>query len=140
MLKDANNNIADFIEISPNLCNDGHDCGNPTVEQWLMRSDVQQMFTYVLNPSNHAILIIDWDEGEGQGVHPMLLIAPPSTLSGSHQIMTQVDHSSFVRSMQLVFGVDPSHTDPTTSRAFSWLHNASSAADFSSFFAPGQFP
>jgi hypothetical protein len=71
----------------------------------------------------------------------MLLIAPPSTLAGSHSIGTQVDHSSFVRSIQRIFGVDPSHTDPTTGHAFSWLRSAGTAAnDFSSFFAPGQFP
>jgi hypothetical protein len=136
----ANNTLADFIEITPNLCNDGHDCANPTVEAFLQNSTTQAVFNYVLNASNHAILVIDWDEGEGQGIHPMLLIAPPATLSGAHTITTQVDHSSFVRSMQRIFGIDPTHTDPTTGLAFSWLRNASTANDFSTFFAPGQFP
>ena len=36
--------------------------------------------------------------------------------------------------------VDPSHTDPMTGQPFAWLRNASTASDFSSFFAPGQFP
>jgi hypothetical protein len=136
----ASNNLADFIEITPNLCNDGHDCANPTVEAFLQSTPIQAVFNYVLEPSHHAILILNWDEGEGQGIHPMLLIAPPSTLSGAHQINTQVDHSSFVRSIQRIFGIDPSHTDPTTGRPFSFLRNAAGAADFGSFFAPGQFP
>jgi hypothetical protein len=42
--------------------------------------------------------------------------------------------------MQLIYGVDPSSIDPTTLAPFSWLSNAASANDFSSFFAPGQFP
>jgi phosphatidylinositol-3-phosphatase len=136
----AAGNVADFVEITPNLCNDGHDCGNSTVETWLKSAPAQQVFNYVLNAANHAILVIDWDEGEGQGIHPMLLIAPPTTLAGTHQITTQVDHSSFVRSMQRIFGVDPSHIDPTTGAPFAWLRHASAVADFSSFFAPGQFP
>jgi hypothetical protein len=136
----ANNTLADFIEITPNLINDGHDAANPTVEAFLQSSPIQSIITYVTTPSNHAIFVIDWDEGEGQGIHPMLIIAPPSTLKGSHNITTQVDHSSFVRSMQMIFGVDPSHTDPTTHLPFAWLRSASSANDFSSFFAPGQFP
>jgi phosphatidylinositol-3-phosphatase len=136
----ANRTLADFIEITPNLCNDGHDCANPTVEAFLQNSTIQAVFNYVLNANNHAILVIDWDEGEGQGIHPMLLIAPTSTLSGGHNIATQVDHSSFVRSMQMIFGVDPTHIDPTTGLAFSWLRNASTANNFSTFFAPGQFP
>jgi hypothetical protein len=136
----ANNNLADYIEITPNLCDDGHDCANSSVETFLQSSTIQAVFSYVLNASNHAILVIDWDEGEGQGIHPMLLIAPPSTLSGAHNITTQVDHSSFVRSMQRIYGIDPAHTDPTTGLPFAWLQNAASASDFSSFFAPGQYP
>jgi hypothetical protein len=136
----ANNTLADFIEITPNLCNDGHDCANPTVETFLQSSTIQSIITYVTNPSNHAILVIDWDESEATNIHPMLVIAPTSTLAGGHNITTTVDHSSFVRSMQMIFGVDPSHIDPTTSQPFAWLRSASSAADFSSFFAPGQFP
>ena len=136
----VNNNLADFIEITPNLCDDGHDCSNPSVETFLQSSTIQALISYVGTPSNHAILVIDWDESESTSMHPMLLIAPPSTLVGTHNVTTQVDHSSFVRSMQRIFGVDPSHADPTTGHAFSWLRSASSASDFSTFFAPGQFP
>jgi phosphatidylinositol-3-phosphatase len=136
----ANNTLADFIEITPNLCDDGHDCSNPSVETFLQSSTIQAVFNYVLNASNHAILIIDWDESESTNVHPMLLIAPTSTLVGSHNVTTQVDHSSFVRSIQMIFGVDPSHIDPTKGVPFSWLRNASAASDFSSFFSSGQFP
>jgi phospholipase C len=133
-------NLADFIEITPNLCDDGHDCANSTVETFLQSSAIQSVISYVTNPANHAIFIIDWDESESTNVLPMLLIAPTSTLVGTHNITTHVDHSAFVRSMQMIFGVDPSHTDPTTGLPFAWLRSASSASDFSSFFAPGQFP
>ena len=44
------------------------------------------------------------------------------------------------RSIQMIFGVDPSHTDPTTHLPFSWRRSASTASVFSSFFASGQFP
>jgi hypothetical protein len=136
----AANNLADFIEITPNLCDDGHDCSNPSVETFLQSSTIQSVINYVTTPSNHAILIVDWDESESTNIHPMLVIAPPSTLVGTHNVTTQVDHSSLVRSIQMIFGVDPSHTDPTTGLPFAWLRSASSASDFSSFFAPSQFP
>ncbi|HEV3193222.1 MAG TPA: hypothetical protein VGY54_22090 [Polyangiaceae bacterium] len=42
--------------------------------------------------------------------------------------------------MQRIFGIDPTHIDPTAGLAFSWLHNASTGADFSTFFALGQVP
>ena len=136
----ASGNLADFIEITPNLCDDGHDCANPSVETFLQTPTIQAVINYVTTPANHAILVIDWDESESTNIHPMLLIAPPSTLVGTHNVTTQVDHSSFVRSIQVIFGVDPSHIDPTKGLPFSWLRNASSASDFSSFFASGQFP
>jgi hypothetical protein len=136
----ANNNLADFIEITPNLCDDGHDCANSTVETFLKSSTIQAVINYVTNPSNHAIFIIDWDESESTSLLPMLLIAPPSTLAIGHKITTQVDHSAFVRSIQKIYGVDPSHIDPTTGQAFAWLRSASAASDFSTFFATGQFP
>jgi hypothetical protein len=136
----AANNLADFIEITPNLCDDGHDCSNPSVETFLQSPTIQSVFSYVTNASNHAILIIDWDESGSTSIHPMLIVAPTSTLVGTHNVTTQVDHSSFVRSIQRIFGVDPSHTDPTTGLPFGWLRNASTASDFSTFFAPGQFP
>jgi acid phosphatase len=136
----ANNNLADFIEITPNLCDDGHDCSNPSVETFLQSSTIQAVINYVTTPSNHAILVVDWDESESTNIHPMVLIAPPSTLVGTHDVTTQVDHSSFVRSIQRIFAVDPSHVDPTTGLAFAWLRNASSASDFSTFFSAGQFP
>jgi phosphatidylinositol-3-phosphatase len=136
----TNSNLADFIEITPNLCDDGHDCSNPSVETFLQSSTIQAVINFVTTPSNHAILIIDWDESETTNIHPMLLVAPPSTLVGTHNVTTQVDHSSFVRSIQMIFSVDPSHIDPTTGLAFSWLRSASTANDFSTFFGPGQFP
>jgi hypothetical protein len=136
----ASGNLADFIEITPNLCDDGHDCANSTVETFLQSSTMQAVISYVTVPSHHAILVIDWDESESTNVHPMVLVAPPSTLVGTHNVTTAVDHSSFVRSMQRIFAVDPSHVDPTTGHAFSWLRNASTASDLSTFFASGQFP
>jgi acid phosphatase len=136
----ASNNLADFIEITPNLCDDGHDCSNPSVETFLQSATIQSVISYVTNPANHAIFVIDWDESESTNIHPMLLIAPTSTLVGTHNVATQVDHSSFVRSIQRIFSIDPSHIDPTTGLAFAWLRSASSASDFSTFFAPGQFP
>ena len=136
----ASGNVADFTEITPNLCDDGHDCGNSSVESFLQSSTMQSVFNYVLDASHHAVLVVDWDESESTNVHPMLVIAPPSTLASGHNVTTQVDHSSFVRSIQEIFGADPSHIDPTTGAAFSWLRSASSASDLSSFFAPAQFP
>jgi hypothetical protein len=136
----ANNNLADFIEITPNLCDDGHDCSNPSVETFLQSSTMQSVISYVTNPAHNAILVLDWDESESTNVHPMIVVAPPSTLATGHNIATQVDHSSFVRSMQMIFGVDPTHTDPTTGKPFAWLRSASTATDLHTFFAPGQFP
>src|SRR4029077_17111234 len=52
-------NLADYIFIPPNLCNDMHDCSVATGDSWLKYDPtVQQIITYVTNPANHAILAI----------------------------------------------------------------------------------
>ncbi|MHB1843544.1 MAG: hypothetical protein ACYCWW_01745 [Deltaproteobacteria bacterium] len=101
------------------------------------------------NAQNRALLLILWDEcescggGTGSGTaQPMLLVTAPQLLSGSHAISTVVSHSSVVKSMQEIFRVTPTETDPTTSKAYPWLRHAgdSGTNDLSSFFASGQFP
>jgi hypothetical protein len=129
----ANNNLANYIEITPNLCNDGHDCANASVETFLQNSTMTAVFNYVLNPANHAILIVEWDESESTNLLATFIVAPPSTLNAAHQVTTNVSHNSNVRSVQEIFAVDPAH-------GYTWLAGASGANDFSSAFAKGQFP
>jgi hypothetical protein len=86
---------------------------------------------------DHGAIILWWDESEGgdtsaftipffiisQDVHPNVNGLPYSNT-------IQYSHSSFVRTMQEIFQVDPKH-------GFNWLGGAASANDLSDLLGPG---
>lgn len=60
----ATGNLPNFVFITPNLCNDAHDCGVNVADRWL------QALMLVLRPALEAkgkpyLVIITWDEGQG---------------------------------------------------------------------------
>ena len=59
------NTLPDFVWITPNMCNDMHDCGIDSGDKWL-RQWVPQILT---SPAwrNNGVLFITFDEGEGSG-------------------------------------------------------------------------
>ncbi len=142
--------LPDYAFITPNLIDDMHDGSIADGDRWLRTNPiVQRLIAYVTDPANRAFLAILWDECEdchgatGPGSNqPMLLVTAPRFLAGGRANATPLSHSSFVKSVQEVFGLTPAATDPTTGRPFGWLRHAGdpSTRDFSTFFAPGQFP
>jgi hypothetical protein len=60
----AGGDLPSFVFITPNLCNDAHDCGLPVADQWL------KSLMLVLQPALDSegspyLIIITWDEGQG---------------------------------------------------------------------------
>jgi phospholipase C len=60
----AANELPAYAFITPNLCNDAHDCGLLVADQWL------QSLMLVLQPALEArgepyLIILTWDEGQG---------------------------------------------------------------------------
>ena len=56
--------LPDFIFITPNLCNDAHDCALPVADAWLQ--DWMGRLMPALDARNEPYLIIlTWDEGQG---------------------------------------------------------------------------
>jgi hypothetical protein len=52
-----------FTFVSPNLCNDGHDCGNASVDAWLADpSRLPALFNSVAYRSGRVLLELWWDE------------------------------------------------------------------------------
>src|SRR5205807_1098395 len=124
-------------------CDDMHNCSTSTGDSFLKNdANIQAVVSYVLQPANHAIMIIVWDESESTSLLAMILVAPTATLSSGHAMSTLLTHSSLVKSFQEIFGASPASVDPITMRAFPWLRHAgdSGVSDLGSFFAAGQFP
>jgi hypothetical protein len=123
----TNNSVARYNFITPNLCDDGHDACLPQynsiqqTDDWLA-SEVPKILNSAAY-SNLGALFITWDEGEGgtDGPIGMMLISPLAR-DGGYFNSIHYTHSSFVRTMQEIFGVSP------------WLGDAANASDLSDLF------
>ena len=101
---------ADFIWITPNLCNDGHDCSTTTADAWL-----QTELATVLTSSwfqQNGLVIITWDEGsdssgccggaDGGHIATIVIAANQQAhLTSAHP----VDHAGTLRTIEQLYGL-----------------------------------
>ncbi len=100
--------LAPFVWISPNLCDDGHDCSNETVDHFL-----SHLVPYVLaGLGPHGVLALVWDEGtsnsgccsRASGGRVPLILAGPAVRPG-YRLTSPADHYSLLRLIEDSFGL-----------------------------------
>ena len=84
-----------FTWLTPNLCNDGHDCGLATVDSWL--STWAPRITRKLGPE--GVLVITFDEGYGAGLHIPTLFVGPGARKGI-QLTGPFNHYSLLATIE----------------------------------------
>jgi phospholipase C len=105
----ANNTVAQYNWITPNLCDDMHDtCGGNSIangDTWL-----SQNVPAILNSTayqNGGVLFITWDEADsGDGPIPMIVLSPFAK-GGGYSNTTYYDHGSTLRTIQEIFSLKP---------------------------------
>jgi phospholipase C len=105
----ANNTVAQYNWITPNLCDDMHDtCGGNSIangDTWL-----SQNVPAILNSAayqNGGVLFITWDEADaGDGPIPMIVLSPFAK-GGGYSNSIYYDHGSTLRTIQEIFSVTP---------------------------------
>jgi phospholipase C len=60
----AGGNLPNYSFITPNLCNDAHDCGLGTADDWLQRL-MSIMLPLLGRDGTPYLVIVTWDEGQG---------------------------------------------------------------------------
>jgi hypothetical protein len=126
----ANNTVAQYNFITPNLCNDMHDRCKP------LRNSIKQGDTWLSNNvpvilnsaayQNGGALFITWDEaGTGDGPIGMIVLSPFAKGSG-YQNSIHYTHGSTLRTFEEIVGVSP------------FLGDAANQSDLSDLFS--QFP
>lgn len=127
----TNHTVARYNFITPNLCNDTHDSCAPLYnpirqgDNWLA-AEVPKILNSAAYQDGGA-LFITWDEGiSGDGPIGMIVLSPLARGAGySNNI--HYTHSSFLRTLQDIFGVKP------------YLGAAATANDLSDLFIPFRF-
>ncbi len=119
----ADNKVARYNFITPNLCDDMHDAcsGNPIAhgDEWL-RKNVPAILNSTAYRSGGALFIV-WDEAaKGDGPIPMILLSPFAKGNHYHNSLYYT-HSSMLRTVQEIFGVYPLMRDAANRRDLSDL-------------------
>jgi hypothetical protein len=123
----ANNTVAPYNFITPNLCDDGHDSCAPTnntvkqTDNWLSTEipTIMQSQAY----QNGGAIFITWDEGEGGSDGPIgMIVLSPSAKGGGYHNAIHYTHSSTLRTLEEIFKVSP------------MLGDAANATDLSDLF------
>ena len=98
---DMQSNVPRFVWITPDLCHDGHDCPNSTVNAWL-----SQTVPTILDSSawqDNGVLFITWDEGEDSANSVLTLVIHPDPLL--HRSDRSYNHYSLLATIEDVLGV-----------------------------------
>jgi hypothetical protein len=139
----ANNTLPNYAFITPNLCDDAHDCtlpGSPIPDQWLQNNVVQPLLdSGHLNPTTgDTVLIVTFDESNiddtnggglvywfmmGSGVKQNYQSTGPSVSPGYYS------HESTLRVIAELLGA-----------SFSGLGGAANAPDMAEFFGTSSNP
>jgi len=129
----ANNNVAQYNFITPNVCSDMHDSCIPTSnpvkqgDDWLATN-----LPVILNSTayqNNGLIIITFDEGENGADGPIgcIVVSPLGKGSGYHNGI-RYTHSATLRTLQKIFGVTP------------FLGGAASGTDLGDLFVANALP
>jgi phospholipase C len=100
--------VPNFVWITPNMCNDTHDCGVSTGDAWL--GNVVPTITGSSAFRNGGVLFITWDEGSSHagccadtwGGHVANLVISPRSISGFRST-TAENHYGLLRTIEDAF-------------------------------------
>jgi phosphatidylinositol-3-phosphatase len=117
----ATGSLPRFSFVTPNVCNDTHDCSVHTGDAWL-QSWVPKIVASASYRAGDTVLFITWDEDDGSsGNHVATIVVSPYTTPGT-QIARAFTHYSLLRTTEELLGI-------TT-----FLGNAASASSMRSAF------
>lgn len=88
--------------VTPNLCDDGHDCATATADSWLSRW-VPAIVASPAYARGDTVVLVVWDEGQGDN-HVPLIVVGPSVPPGT-RATGRFDHYSLLRTTAELLGV-----------------------------------
>jgi len=101
----ANDRLPDFAFISPNLCNDMHNCDVATGDAWLSR-EVPKILGSAAFRGSRSLLVVTFDEGAGSHNHVATVLAGPAARSGTRSARPYT-HYSLLRTVEEAWHLQP---------------------------------
>jgi phospholipase C len=97
--------LPDYVFISPNVCNDMHDCPVRTGDDWLA-AQVPKILSSPAFTEQNSLLVITWDEGEKRDNTITTIFAGPAAKS-SYSTNTPFTHYSLLHTIESDWGIAP---------------------------------
>jgi acid phosphatase len=107
-----------FVFITPNLCNDTHDCSVGTGDTWLSRN-LPAILSSPSCTTQRCLLILTWDEDDSsQSNHVLTVFAGSAARTGSVS-STRYDHFSLLLTIETLLGVPTQTANDAAATAMS---------------------
>ncbi len=98
------NKLPGFSFVTPDLCNDMHDCGVGSGDAWLA-SWMPQILTSPGYRSGRTAVFVTWDEDDGgAGNHVASVVISPATVPGT-RATAHFDHYSLLKTAEQLLGL-----------------------------------
>ncbi|WP_207345120.1 alkaline phosphatase family protein [Arthrobacter sp. E3] len=97
--------LPNYVFISPNLCNDMHDCPVSTGDAWLSEQ-VPKILDSPAFTTKNSLLVITWDEGKGDNNAVSTVFAGPAARR-SHESSVAYSHYSLLHTIEILWGLEP---------------------------------
>lgn len=114
--QDLASNAYRYMWITPNMCNDMHDCSTQTGDAWL--KDVVGRIMASPGYKNGGAIFVLFDEGNsrlpGAGANLPVIVISPNLKTTPYVTSTPFDHRSYLATVEDIFGLERL---PTTSKA-----------------------
>ena len=100
----ANSTTPNFVWITPNVCNDMHDCSVATGDRWL-GNNVPPILSSQACTVDRCLVIVMWDEDNGSQSNQVLTMFAGSAAQAGVVSTTRHDHFGLLRTIELFFGL-----------------------------------
>ena len=92
-----------YAFITPNLCNDMHDCSTQTGDTWLSQN-VPAILGSPAFTQQHSLLVIVWDEDDGSQGNQVALVAVGYGVKSGFTSQTSYTHYSLLKTIETSWG------------------------------------
>ena len=102
----AEKTTPDFIWITPNICNDMHDCSTLQGDKWLSK-EVPLILNSPAFTTRKSLLIITWDEAEGSDSNKVPTIIMGTGIKHGLTAGSPYNHYSLLHTIEKLWGMPP---------------------------------
>jgi len=96
--------LANYVFITPNLCNDMHDCSVSTGDTWLS-NNVPAILNSSAFTSQHSLLVIVWDEDDFSQSNQVAWVGVGYGVKTNYTSSVSYDHYSYLRTIEASWGL-----------------------------------